>query len=727
MRGDRPQNMLALALASLALALVLWWAWNTLESPEPELGGDGKSAEVPPGWLEPDPEPEAAPEPAPAVPPSPPPAPAPPPTPTEPPPERIQPKVLPPADEEPAPSEPVVVLPDDAEKEPPASAGFHTDAFRERLLGGVARTSARSTPEVRAPDGYAIIGTPASHLQGLASAARVGAYVALEMEAPIHRVRLDEFFIDRFETRNHEYLIYLNSTARIVYNTSDHPGRTLAGIVEYLVPRRPLGLDVAEGPARQLFHANRLALLAAWKGLVVQDAQGVVDLDRTYERVRDREVPRGLRLVFYDRLPPGTWPGAVYADGFGDHPVRALALSEVLEYALYRGRYIPMEEQWEYAARGPQGLDFPWDARGKDFDFNVNGGREPPRGEEPATRPVTQFPGGTSWIGCFNMLGNVSEWTSSYLDVYPGGVRSPDLVPGTDLVVRGGSADDRERWGLRPALRGWRAEDPDHAPRFDVRRTWTGIRTARWSEPGRSRIPTMHVRARSALRLNPALLDPELFEGWEGEQYESFERVAGEDDRDKPRPGVKSVVVQPLQVLGLRDPRTGTFEPDVRSDVVDPDVLLAGSVTSPVLVGLLHVDMHVLDVWADPDAQTLITGGVPKGLRRADMPPGTYLVGLLNGLVALVSTDLRGVYYPSNRPPPKAILNLLERDYIDGAQRRPTIEASFAGGKEFDASLVVPTHTSAKPGYAVLLRLDLALDPRDTRLIRELRHGRILR
>ena len=727
MRGDRPQNLLALAVASLALALALLWAWDSLQTPEFEPPAGGGVADQPPGWLEPDPVPPPEPEPvleAPGVPGT---DLAPPKAPSSPPPVRIQPEVLPPPDEPALPTEAAVLPPAGAEKESLPAADFHTDGFRARLLGGVARTSARATPEVRAPEGTAILGTPSSYLRGLARAARVGRYIALDMEAPVHRVRLDEFFIDRFETRNHDYLLYLNRTARILYDTSDHPGRTLAQIVPYLIPMPPAGLDVEDVTARQILHANRLVLLSAWKGLVVEDGQGVIDLDKTYERVRDREVPRGLRLVFYDRPPPGSWPGALYADGFGDHPVRAVSLADALEYALYRGRHVPTEEQWEYAARGPEGLEYPWDARGKDFEFNVNGGKEIARGDVPATRPVTQFPGGASWIGCFNMLGNVSEWTSSYLDVYPGGLQAPDLVPGTDVVVRGGSVDDRERWGLRPALRGWRAEDPDGAPRPNVRRWWTGLRTARWEEPARSRVPTMHVRARAALRLNPALLEPEVFDGWEGEQFESFERVAGEDNRDKPRPGVKSIVAQPLQGLGLRDPRTGTFEPDVEAALADPEALLTRSRTAPVLLGLLHVDMHVLDLWVDTEAGALVRGELPTRLRRTDMPPGTYLLGLANGLVALLPTESGPVYYPSNRPPPKATWNLLERAYPEGVKRRPTVELRFDGATQADLELVVPTHTSAAPGYAAMLRIRLALDARDTRLVREFKRGRIRR
>lgn len=727
MRGDRPQNLLAMAVASLLLALAIWWAWGTFSGEEATKAERAQTG-LPPSWLEPDP-PAAKPEPK-SLPPAQPdrgPALNPPKPPTDAPPERIQPEVLPPSSEPEPGAEPAFLPPDDREKEPETKPDFSTDAFRARLLGGVARVSARATPEVRVRRGDALIGSSLSYVRGLAGAARVSDYVGLAMEAPVHRVRLDEFFIDRFEVRNHDYLVYLNRTARIRYDTSDHPDRTLAEIVAYLVPDRPSNTDATDIAAYQMFQANRLALVSAWSGLVVKNRDGVIDLEKTYERVRERAVPRGVRLVFYDRLPPGHWPSAVYDTKRVDYPVRDVSLEEALTYALYRGRHIPTEQQWEYAARGPNGLAFPWDPRGKDFLFNVNGGREPPRGLLPETRPVTQYPGGASWIGVFNMLGNVSEWTSSYLDRYPGGWQDPDLVPGTNIVVRGGSVNDRERWGLRPMRRGWLAGDPDGAPRTNVRRTWTGIRTARWEEPARSRIPTMQVRARSRTRIDRALLEPRIFMGWEGEQFTTFERVAGEDNRDKPSPGVKSVVAQPLHVVSVRDPGTGRHVANPDGTISDPSGLLRASLLAPVYLGLLHIDMHLLDMWVDADEGAFYGGGPTTRFRRADMRPGTYFVALVHGFVAFVRTDLREVYFPSNRPPPRATFNVIERAYPAGKLRRPTVDVDFDGAKRVSLTLVVPTHTDAEPGMAAMLRLRLSVDPRDTRLVREFKRGRIRR
>lgn len=727
MRGDRPQNLLALALASLALALAVWWAFDTFSGSDPATSPDA-TVEIPPTWLEPDPAPEKPKTtPTPVAPPKrgrdlEPPRP-----PGLPPPERIQPDVLPPPDDDGA-NQPEAgfIPPEDGETKDEKRPDFASGAFSTWLLGGVARTSARASREVRIEEGTAIIGSPLTYVRGLGAAPRVGNYVALEMEAPRHRVLLEEYFIDRFEVRNFDYFLYLNRTARIFYNTSDHPDRTLAQIIEYLVPERPVGAHVLELAARQLFFSNRLALLTAWESLVVKNRDQVIDVDKTYERVREREVPRDVRLIFYDRLPPAVWPGAEFGSLRGDYPVRGLALEEALEYAQYRGRHIPSEQQWEYAARGPQGLEFPWDKRGKDFKFNVNGGQAIARGEQPETRPVTHYPGGTSWIGCFNMLGNVSEWTSSYLDPYPDGVQSAGLVPGTDIVVRGGSVNDRERWGLRPSRRSWLAGDADGPPRTNVRREWTGIRTARWEEPARSRVPSMHVRARSRTRIDPAVLEKRIFVGWQGVQTRTFERFAGEDLRAKPRPGVKTLVAQPLQVLSTRSALDGWYRANSDVTLADPVQLLEQSLVAPVLLGLLHVDMHVLDTWATR-ARRPVSGPLTEPLRRTDMRPGTYFLVLSNGLVGFLRTDRREIYFASNRAPPKATLSVIDRAYIKGTQRRPTVKLQFDHKTRAELNLVVPTHRDGEPGFAVTLRLRIAVDPRETALIESFERGRILK
>lgn len=101
-----------------------------------------------------------------------------------------------------------------------------------------------------------------------------------------------------------------------------------------------------------------------------------------------------------------------------DHPAVLVPWYQAVEYARWHGFVLPSEAEWEKAARGTDGREYPWGDRWRKGYANT---REIWTGlRQPKTMPVGSFsPQGDSFYGCADMVGNIWEWTRSIARPYP--------------------------------------------------------------------------------------------------------------------------------------------------------------------------------------------------------------------------------------------------------------------------------------------------------------------
>jgi formylglycine-generating enzyme required for sulfatase activity len=263
-------------------------------------------------------------------------------------------------------------------------------------LAGCGRDGERGAPPVTGmtliPAGEFVMGSLRVDDEGIRE--QYGFTIELFLnEHPEHRVRLDDYYIDDFEVTNAQYRAFVRETGRPepaewvqnAYNVDDD--KLKAAHVSNL---RWIAVDYFNF-ARDPSVMDREALIAEMIRI---------------QRERDRL------------------------------PVTAVSWFDAEAYCAWRGKRLPTEAEWEKAARGTDGREYPW---GDEWIHGKANSGDQAEGDD-ILAPVGSYPGDVSPYGVHDMAGNVSEWVADWYLPYDGAEYWHEAYGQQRKVVRGGGA-----------------------------------------------------------------------------------------------------------------------------------------------------------------------------------------------------------------------------------------------------------------------------------------------
>jgi len=228
---------------------------------------------------------------------------------------------------------------------------------------------------------------------------RMGSDKHYPEEAPVHKVTVDGFWMDRHPVTNDRFAQFVEATSHRTFaelppDPAQYPGALpemlFAGSLVFVMPSGPV---------------DRRDLSNWWQ----------------FARGADWRHPYGPETSI---------------EGLAHHPVVHVTFGDAETFARWEGKTLPTEAEWEFAARG--GLDGAAYAWGDEFLPGDRHQANTWQGEFPwqhhckdgyeRTSPVGAF--AANGYGLYDMIGNVWEWTTDwYQPKHPADVVKTCCIP----------------------------------------------------------------------------------------------------------------------------------------------------------------------------------------------------------------------------------------------------------------------------------------------------------